>query len=214
MPILDAVRKLWRAIQEQYGEGLSSPVGDAAGYLDELFAVFPFTSRAERWLRENVRVQILDRGSVAGGGEWHPDRRLVRLYTTQYEAAIHELSHALWHERRRDRVIRDGLVAAVQRLAEDEDPRWGRVHTLARHYVYGIPEQQGFEQGMLLPRAEWGRGGGSQGEWNDWEMFAGLASGCMADIRLLPPYVRRFYTDWFEEIPPGAPSPGAVAVHR
>ena len=35
-------------------------------------------------------------------------------------------------------------------------------------------------------------------EENDWEMFAGLASGTMGDMRLLPPYVRRFYAGLFE----------------
>jgi hypothetical protein len=106
------------------------------------------------------------------------------------------------------------LVQAVQRLAQDPDPRWARVRTLARHYVYGIADQPGFERGMLLPESEWGNGGGPRGEWNDWEMFAGLASGCMADIRLLPPYLRRFYEGVFRELPPEAPSPENLATHR
>jgi hypothetical protein len=138
----------------------------------------------------------------------------VRLYTVQYEAAIHELTHAVWEGRRRDRLYRDAFVASVLRLAEDTDPRWERVRTLARHYVHGIAEQPGFEQGMLLPETEWGRGGGPQGEWNDWEMYAGLASGCMADLRLLPPYLRRFYEGLFRELPPDVPSPESLALHR
>ena len=32
-------------------------------------------------------------------------------------------------------------------------------------------------------------------ERHDWEMYAGLASGTMADLRLLPPYVRPFYEE-------------------
>jgi hypothetical protein len=165
-------------------------------------------------LQQHVRVQVLDFDSINGGGGWYPDRQLVQLNTVQYEAAIHELTHAVWHEQRRDRTQRDGLVAAVQRLARDDDPRWDRVHTLARHYTEGIPSQPGFEQGMLLPESEWGAGGGSHGEWNDWEMFAGLASGCMADIRLLPPYVRSWYGDLFVELPPGTPSPEMVVPHK
>jgi hypothetical protein len=35
-------------------------------------------------------------------------------------------------------------------------------------------------------------------ERNDWEMFAGLASGTMGDMRLLPPYVREFYVGLFQ----------------
>jgi hypothetical protein len=33
----------------------------------------------------------------------------------------------------------------------------------------------------------------------DWEIFAGLASGVMGDLSLLPPYVRRFYVGFFDE---------------
>jgi hypothetical protein len=31
----------------------------------------------------------------------------------------------------------------------------------------------------------------------DWERFAGLASGVMGDIRLMPPYLRRWYEPLF-----------------
>jgi hypothetical protein len=195
-----------------------SPQADQAAssdaFLDQVFRYFPFTSNAQTWLRQNIPVYVSDLNATAGGGGWYPDQRVVRLNTAQYEAAIHELAHAVWHDRRQDRGVRDGLVDAVRRLAEDPDPSWTRVRTLARHYVYGIPSQPGFEQGMLLPRSEWGTGGGPQGEWNDWEMFAGLASGCMADIRLLPLYLRPFYDDLFEELPPDAPSPETLAPHR
>lgn len=192
----------------------SHSVASVDEFLDDLFARFPFAEGARDWLRSAVHVEIVDRSSTGGGGAWHAERNLVRLQTAQYEAAIHELAHAVWERRRGDRSLRDALVAAVRRLAEDPDPRWERVRTLARHYVYGIPEQPGFEQGMRLPQAEWGRGGGPQGEWNDWEMFAGLASGSMADLRLLPPYLRRFYEGLFEELPPEAPAPEDLAPHR
>lgn len=212
MSILDAVRGLIKGLSAALG---SPPVPDSADeFVDDLLERFPFAEQAKEWLRQNVRLEIWDRTSTAGGGTWHPDLNVVRLHTAQYEAAIHELAHALWHERRRDRPVRDGLVAAVQRLAEDADPRWERVRTLARHYVYGIAEQPGFERGMLLPEQEWGHGGGPRGEWNDWEMYAGLASGCMADTRLLPPYLRRFYEGLFCELPPQAPSPERLAPHR
>jgi len=32
---------------------------------------------------------------------------------------------------------------------------------------------------------------------NDWEMFAGLASGTMGDMNLMPPYLRVFYQGLF-----------------
>jgi hypothetical protein len=215
MPILDAVRRFLRGLRA-YEERRVAPALSAGAFLDELFALFPYTDRAQDWLRHGggIRVRLDDPHSTSGGGGWYPDRRLVRLYSAQYEAAIHELAHAVWHDRRQDRQVRDALVAAVRRLAEDDDPRWARMRTLAGHYVHGIPTQPGFERGMLLPAHEWGTGGGPQGEWNDWEMYAGLASGCMADIRLLPPYVRSFYADLFSELPAGAPSPESRAPHR
>lgn len=67
---------------------------------------------------------------------------------------------------------------------------------------------------MLLPREEWGSGGGPQGEWNDWEMYAGLASGCMADLRLLPGYLRTFYSGLLRLLPDDAPAPDQRAPHR
>ncbi|MFN2229399.1 MAG: hypothetical protein ACK2VA_06500 [Anaerolineae bacterium] len=213
MSIIDTIR----ALLDQLGAFLRGETGPSAQqaetYLDELFGRFPFTERAQSWLRQEIRVRIDDLHSTSGGGGWYADQRLVRLHTAQYEAAIHELAHALWHTWRQDRAHRDAFVAAVQRLAEDEDPQWARLHALARDYVHGIPTQPGFEQGMLLPEAQWGSGGGPRGEWNDWEMYAGLASGCMADVRLLPAYVREYYADLFRELPPDAPPPEVEAPH-
>ncbi len=188
------------------------PAGDAEAFREEVFRLFPFAPQSAEWLRREIRLEVNDLSSVRGGGGWYPDQRKVALDTAQYEAAIHELAHAWWHDRRHSR--KDELVAAVRRLADEPDPRYARARELAHHYVYGIPTQPGFEQGMLLPRHEWGRGGGPRGEWNDWEMFAGLASGVMADIRLLPPYLRPFYTGLFELLPDDAPSPVAQAPHR
>ena len=214
MPILDAVRRFLRSLWEKKERRERVPTEGSDAFVASLFELFPFTVGAKSWLRQNVLIRVDDLHSTTGGGGWYPDQHMVRMNTAQYEAAIHELSHAVWHDRRKNRRVRDDLVAAVQRLAEDGDPRWAGVHTVADHYVHGIPTQPGFEHGMLLPRSEWGTGGGPQGEWNDWEMFAGLASGCMADIRLLPPYVRHFYTDLFEELAAGAPSPESMAPHR
>ena len=51
-------------------------------------------------------------------------------------------------------------------------------------------------------------------ERNDWEMYAGLASGCMADIRLLPPYVASYYEAMLRRLPDGSPEPVDLAPHR
>jgi hypothetical protein len=48
---------------------------------------------------------------------------------------------------------------------------------------------------------------------NDWEMFAGLASGMMADVRLIPPYVHPLCAGMYLLLPEEAPSPAATAPH-
>lgn len=211
MPILDAFKKFLSSYRSFRAR--STPP-DVSAFLDEVFHYFPFTAQTQEWLRRRVRVEVFDWRSLSGGGGFYPDQWRVHLSTIQYEAAIHELAHALWHKMRGDRQTRDALVAAVQQLAEDADPRWERLHGIARDYICGIPTQPDFVHGMRLPPEHCGSGGGINGEWNDCEMFAGLASGCMADIRLMPPYLRRFYTDMFVELPPDAPSPAQQAPHR
>jgi len=66
---------------------------------------------------------------------------------------------------------------------------------LAKAYINGEPET-GFE-GMKLPEEDWGKGSGPNKEWNDWEIFAGLASGSMGDFSQFPPYIRPFYEGLF-----------------
>lgn len=152
----------------------------------------PIQPAAWRWLQDyGVRVQVRDRRSTRGGGYWVPDHKLVDLFTVQEEAAIHEMAHAWWHERRLEGANAAELMVAVVKLSEEADPRYARARELAVHYVYGIQSQPdsnsetGWWRGMLC-------------EGNDWEMFAGLASGCMGRPERLPPYVRRFYEGFFD----------------
>lgn len=153
----------------------------------------PLTPEAWNWLQKyGVRVQVRDRRATSGGGYWWPDKKLVDLFTAQEEAAIHELAHAWWHERRLQGNNAAELIVAVVKLTEEPDPRFARARELANQYVYGIPAQldrnspTGWWRGMLV-------------EGNDWEMFAGLASGAMGRLERLPPYVRRFYRGLYDE---------------
>lgn len=209
---------LWQRFIEWLGRFGSrpdkrQPITDAASgdFREELFRLFPFTPQAKDWFRREIGFEVKDHSSTTGGGGWYARERAVRLDTAQYEAAIHELAHAWWDGRRQAQ--KDALVAAVQRLAQEADtyPKVGRV---AYDYIHGIPTQPGFEQGMLLPQTEWGAGGGPHDEWNDHEMYAGLASGCMADIRALPDYLRPFYSTLFHLLPADAPVPAEQAPHR
>ncbi|MGE5619645.1 MAG: hypothetical protein ACM3US_10350 [Sphingomonadaceae bacterium] len=129
-----------------------------------------------------VKVVIHDPRSTRGGGYWHPDERLVELFTAQEEAAIHEIAHAWWEELRRDERARQQFLAAVRRLSEEADPRYRDAASLAHVYEHGDPAL-GFP-GM--------------GE-SDWERYAGLASGVMGRMERLPEYVARFYRGLFDE---------------
>lgn len=179
----------------------------ASPFRRELFTHFPFTPSAQEWLEREIAIQVHDGTSMRGGGYWHPDRRLVELFTAQYEAAIHEHAHAWWHDRRLQNDAAVRLMVAVVHLSEEAAPAFAPMTALAHHYIYGIREQAD-------PNSPTGYWRGMLADGNDWEMYAGLASGCMADLRLLPPYVRPFYADLFRLLPPDSPSPVERAPHR
>lgn len=128
-----------------------------------------------------MKIEVRDPRTTSGGGFWHPDSRRVELLTAQEEAAIHELAHAWWEERRKDDAERTSFLAAVIRLSQERDPRYKAAAELAHVYEHGDP-RTGFP-GMFD---------------NDWERYAGLASGIMGRLDRLPEYVRRFYDDLFD----------------
>jgi hypothetical protein len=196
----------WRQAHERarermamaYPTGISAAASSAvAAYRDDVLARFPYTDEARRWLSTAIGFEVADLSSTRGGGYWYPDQRKVFLFTAQYEAAIHELAHAWWHDRRIGR--EEEMIQATIRLSDERDPRYARTASLAYGYIHGIPEQDW--AGMLVER-------------NDWEMYAGLASGMMADMRLIPPYVRPLYDGMYLLLPDDAPSPAARAPHN
>src|SRR5262245_2032947 len=156
----------------------------------------PFRPEAMEWLRRwGVRIQVRDPRTTSGGGFWWPDRKLVDLFTAQEEAAIHEIAHAWWHPRRLEGTNAAEMIVATVKLAEERDPRYERAPQIANYYVYGIQ----------APRDEHSPTGGGLGQLggqgDDWECYAGLASAVMGDVRLPPPYVRRFYAELFDAAP-------------
>lgn len=147
----------------------------------------PLRPRAWEWLQwYGVRVEVKDPRSTRGGGFWHPDTKLVELMTAQEEAAIHELAHAWWEERRQDLQVRTAFSAMVTRLAQEHDSRYKRAAELAYVYEHGDP-RTGFK-GMFL----------EDGTIIDWEQYAGLASGIMGQPERLPDYIRGFYAELFD----------------
>ncbi len=161
----------------------------ARAWIEEFLARQPYTASA-RALFRTLHFEIGDLSQEHGGGYWWAEKRMVQLRGCQDEAAIHELAHAYWEDLRTQNGNADKLIDAVVRLSAEQDPAYARAAQLAHQYVHGIPTQPdptsptGYWRGMLVER-------------NDWEMFAGLASGVMADISKLPPYIRPFFAGMF-----------------
>jgi len=196
------MQRFWQEVKEQIEMAQRSPISAAknpavAAFREEVLATFPYREEAKEWLRATVDFEVEDLQSTRGGGFWQPDQNKVFLYTAQYEAAIHELAHAWWHYRRVGQ--EDAMIETTIRLSRETDPRYQRLTQLAYEYIHGIPER-GWA-GMLVDR-------------NDWEMYAGLASGMMADMRLAPPYVRSFYEGMYLLLPDDATSPAKMAAHN
>jgi hypothetical protein len=181
---MDQLVKVVRKIGNNLAGLLRMPAGGgdtaAWAFVDEVMREHHFTPRAREWLHANVNLRLDDMSSTRGGGYWKPTLRQVHLFTAQHEAAVHELAHAWWHDRRIGR--EDEMIEAVVRLSTEAQPQYQDTAQLAFGYVHGIPEQNW--AGMLVER-------------NDWEMFAGLASGTMGDMSRLPAYVRRLYEGLF-----------------
>lgn len=181
----------------QRNAGRPSREEASLAFREEVFDLFPYTEDAKRWLRDHVTFEVEDLNSTRGGGYWQPAEDKVFLHTGQYEAAIHELAHAWWHYRRIGH--EQEMIDATLALSSEPDPRYRRMQGLAHGYIHGIPAQNW--AGMLVDR-------------NDWEMYAGLASGMMADMRLIPPYVRPLYAGMYLLLPDNAPSPAQQAPHN
>jgi hypothetical protein len=157
-------------------------------------APLPFRRDAIDWLREwGVQIEVRDPKTTSGGGYWWPEKKLVDLFTAQEEAAIHEIAHAWWHPRRLEGRNAAEMIVATVKLSEERDPRYERAAQIANYYVYGIPSQKdpnsstGWWLGQIVEQG------------NDWECYAGLASAVMGDLKKLPPYVRRFYDELFDD---------------
>ena len=167
---------------------------DGGWFRDLVLERYDFTPAARDVLRA-VPVEIETPNEPRGGGFWNPDQRRVFLYGAQDEACLHELTHA-WADLTRFYVDPHpdnpallgrhyAFRADVARAAAETDPAFQRVTFLAWEYTYGNPAT----------------GFAGMGE-ADWERFAGLASGVMGDINLMPPYLRR----WYGELSSGRPA--------
>jgi hypothetical protein len=156
---------------------------DARAWFEDLWTRNAFEDDAVDYFR-TLRLEIGTLEAPMGGGYWISESRLVLLRGAQDEAAVHELAHAWWEERRSDQ--RDDLMAVLGQLGSRCPSGYERVAELANVYCNGIPSQ-------VDPSSPTGYWRGMLAEDNDHETFAGFCSGVMADARALPVQLRFFY---------------------
>ena len=164
-------------------------MADGSEFRDIVLDRYDFSPGA-RAILQSVPVEIAHPEDARGGGLWYPTERRIVLQGAQDEACLHELAHAwadmsgFYQDPYPDDPGKNGrhfaFRADVERAARETDPAFRRVAFLAWEYTWGNPFT-GFP-GM--------------GE-ADWERFAGLASGVMGDIDLMPPYLRHWYEPLF-----------------
>ncbi|MCC7107355.1 MAG: hypothetical protein IT307_19640 [Chloroflexi bacterium] len=179
-------------MRQWFGLDSMEPPEAARAFLSRFVREWPFTAEAQR-LALSINFEVHDLSRSLGGGFWFPETRTVQVRGHEAEALIHELAHAYWETARTKPRAIDRLIDALQRLAEEPDPKYRHLQNLAHQYVEGDPDQKddssptGYWQGMR----------NADGSWIDWEVFAGLASGSMANLDEMPPYLRLLYEGLF-----------------
>jgi hypothetical protein len=176
-------------MREYFGFPQMAHPEDARRWFDGLFARQPFEREAVNYFR-TLRLEVGTLDEPMGGGYWFGDRKLVMLRGTQDEAAVHELAHAFWEQRRT--LARDALMEVLRQLGSVPPAGYPRIAELANVYCNGIKTQHD-------PNSPTGYWRGMLAEDNDHETFAGFCSGVMADAHQMPPELRRFYKGFLRD---------------
>lgn len=159
-------------------------------YLRGMVEQYPYTGAGKDFVANYPNVIVQNPGADGGGGRYrlkgnNPPR--VFLNTTQDEAAMHEFAHAWQYEQldARSQAWHDDFVRAFEFVANDPATaaQYPVASQLLSGYYNGLP---GWEQGMRTDKG-----------WNETEIFAGLASGTMGDMRQIPPQLRPYYAGMF-----------------
>lgn len=177
-----------------YGQPVRTAISPQT-YRKDIFDEYHFTPQAQNLLTEKTNFEIGDPYAArnsGGGGYWQPHRRTIYVNTPQDEATIHENTHAYWDRQRggvgisANQYAKD-FVSEVVRVGSDPTLReqYPTAQKLAQEYTWGNDDWRG----MWIPE---------ENSWNDWEMYAGLASGVMGDTNRLPPSLRPYYEGLFD----------------
>jgi hypothetical protein len=171
-------------MRQWFGLDRMAAPGPTRAWFDGLWERAPFAPEAVAYFR-TLRLEIGTLDEPMGGGYWLAAPRLVVLRGAQDEAAIHELAHAWWEQRRGEH--RHALMSLLRDFGDRPPPRaYPTIAELAGYYCHGIPTQTdpssptGYWRGMLA-------------EDNDHETFAGFCSGVRGDASRMPQALRHFY---------------------
>lgn len=183
---------------------------DANTFRDFIFQGFGFTTEAKNLITANSTIEVKDlQNACNGGGGWMPGDKKVVLNCTQYEAAIHELSHVWWHAYRlRNPDMAKGLAKDVVRLSNGDGPT--AAVSFAKDYVNGIGSWKGMyctDNGCADPQNIKDSDfdlieAATNAKINDWEIYAGFASWTMGKYkdgpRALPDYAWKYFEPEFK----------------
>lgn len=178
----------------------------------KIFEWYGFTEHAREFIRANSAILVRDLQSTAGGGFWHPDKRLVEVFGAQHESTVHELSHVWWHWFRLEHgELRKDLARDVVRLSDMDPglhPEFVRIIHFAREYAFGAGEWIG-----MYGNADYHNNRENlphdvhnlteedfEFRVNDWEIFAGFSSFTMGKFKDGPRKIPEFMWKYFEQL--------------
>lgn len=181
---------------------------NAESFRDYILNTYGFNSNAQNFIKKNSYFTVKDLSSSCGGGGWRPWDKTVELNCAEHQAAVHELSHVWWHNRRiQNPEDAKGLSRDLIRLADgDGSPL---AISFARGYVYGIDNWKGMyctdagcadvhnikDSDFNLTESP------SNAKINDWEIYAGLSSWTMGRFKTgphaLPTYLWKYFEPQF-----------------
>lgn len=173
-----------------------------------IFQAFGFTETAKNFIANNSTIEISNLKDSCEGGNWVWQYKKVFLNCAQYQAGLHELSHAWWHTYRLQNPDQArGLARDVVRLADGDGSEVAVA--FAKNYVYGNEnwkgmycEKAGCADVHDIKDNDFGLTNDmSNAKINDWEIYAGLSSWTMGkfknDPHALPEYMWKYFEPQF-----------------
>jgi hypothetical protein len=115
-------------MRQYFGLDEMAHPADVRAWFDGVWQRHGFEDEAVDYFK-TLRLEIGTLEAPMGGGYWISESRLVLLRGAQDEAAVHELAHAWWEERRAEQ--RNDLMTVLEQLGSACPSGFERVAELA-----------------------------------------------------------------------------------